>query len=189
MGKFPLKDSRIVSSDYFLIYVKIRLQIMNIHQSMSKFINYAKCMVKRFVKMLLTLITLCVSFIISFVTVLLITIAICILVSPAISLVMHWLNNAQEYQYKILDAEQRCNLYASFIKKKENDFHVTIKHINELEDPPWPISGVKRTRDCWGNEYQLNCQKRIVYSKGPDGHSNPENEDDPVNRDDIKVTY
>jgi hypothetical protein len=51
------------------------------------------------------------------------------------------------------------------------------------------LRGIETLRDSWGNNYDLDAMRGLVYSKGPNGKHNSDDPDDLVNLDDVIVSY
>ncbi|HNY10076.1 MAG TPA: prepilin-type N-terminal cleavage/methylation domain-containing protein [Candidatus Wallbacteria bacterium] len=87
-------------------------------------------------------------------------------------------------------SKQDCDILVEAIQKFNSLEGTTVqdKYMKELKGKY--ISTWETLRDPWGNRYEQEYRKGIVYSKGPDGkHTDGGGSGSPSNKDDIFVAY
>ncbi|HNY13393.1 MAG TPA: type II secretion system protein [Candidatus Wallbacteria bacterium] len=87
-------------------------------------------------------------------------------------------------------AKQDCDTFVQAIQKFNSLEGTTVqdKYLKELKGKY--ITNLDTMKDPWGNRYEQEYRKGIVYSKGPDGkHTEGAGANSPANKDDIVVAY
>lgn len=87
-------------------------------------------------------------------------------------------------------AKQDCDTFVQAIQKFNSLEGTTVqdKYMKELKGKY--ITNLETMKDPWGNKYEQEYRKGIVYSKGPDGkHADGGGANAPANKDDIVVPY
>ena len=87
-------------------------------------------------------------------------------------------------------AKQDCDTFVQAIQKFNSLEGTTVqdKYMKELKGKY--ITNLDTMKDPWGNRYEQEYRKGIVYSKGPDSkHTTGKGTSDAANKDDIVVSY
>ncbi len=87
-------------------------------------------------------------------------------------------------------AKQDCDTFVQAIQKFNSLEGTTVQDSYMKELKGKYITNLDTMKDPWGNRYEQEYRKGIVYSKGPDGrHTFAGGANDPKNKDDIVVAY
>jgi prepilin-type N-terminal cleavage/methylation domain-containing protein len=90
---------------------------------------------------------------------------------------------------QLTKAKQDCDTFVQAIQKFNSLEGTTVqdKYMKELKGKY--ISTLETLKDPWGNRYEQDYRKGIVYSKGPDGKHKDGPSSLPENKDDVFITY
>jgi len=86
-------------------------------------------------------------------------------------------------------AKQDCDTLVNAIQKFNSLEGTTVqdKYMKELKGKY--VATIDTLKDPWGNRYEQDYKKGVVYSKGPDGKHKDGAQNAPENKDDIVITY
>jgi len=91
---------------------------------------------------------------------------------------------------KAMRAKQDCDTFVQAVQKYNSLENTKVKDIYMIELNSKYIHNIDNLKDPWGNRYEQDYLKGVVYSKGPDGmHTFGQGWSAPHNRDDITVNY